>query len=339
MILAEITVDTVEYHLSTDGYQGEKYYYPFIVSMPRLSIGPVGKGGLIGVQLGDIVLTKDPHNLTHPFGGARFSSMLNNPTQYACKIIWSETQEVLHDATISLINLDVNNLTFTLADHAFEETLKHFSITNKWNYVEEIKNTNPVTVTVTGHEFVVGQRVVFENLVSAGVELNYAKTNHNFYIITSVSGNDVGLKDSQNVDVDPSGITTGTITFDNGITDGLPKNRIGIPAFVPFTHGDVFHKTPVIRRTDKEVANPNMEFRNLAYPLEVYEDGVLVGSTNPNSPEYFNTQPTDTVIFLNSAMAEGDLSISGRSRNGSTLNELFNFFATELNLGFDSSKA
>jgi hypothetical protein len=339
MILAEITVDTVEYYLSTDGYQAEKFYFPFIVSMPRLSIGPVGKGGLIGVQLGDIVLTKDPHNTNHPFGGGRFGSMLNNPTQYACKIIWSETQEVLHDAAISLIALDEQSLTFTLADRAFEETLKRYSITNKWNYVEEVKNTTPVTVDVPGHEYVVGQRVVFSNMTGAGIELNYDGDLDNYYIVASVSGDDVGLKDSENVDVDPSGVTIGTVTYDGGLSDNIPKNRIGIPAFVPFTHGDVFHKTPVIRRSEKEVANPNMEYGNLSFPLEVYEDGVLVGSTDPNSSEYFNRLPTDTVIYLNSALAEGDLSISGRSRNGSTLTELFNYFATQLNLGFNSNKA
>jgi len=339
MILAEITVNSTVYYCSTEGYQGLEFYYPFIVSMPRLDIGPVGKGGLIGVQLGDIVLTKDPHNENHPFGGGRFNDLITNSNQYLCKILWSENREVLHDAAISLLALDANTLTFTLADKAYEQTLKRYSITQKWNYVEEVKNTNPLTCEVPNHEFVVGQRVVFSNMTGAGIELNYDGDLDNYYIVASVSGDDVGLKDSENVDVDPSGVTTGTVTYDGGLSDNIPKNRIGIPAYVPFTHGDVFHKTPVIRRSEREVANPNMEYGNLAYPLELYEDGVLVGSTDPTSSEYFNRLPTDTVIYLNSALAEGDLSISGRSRNGSTLTELFNYFATELNLGFNSDKA
>ena len=343
MILAEITVNSTVYYCSTEGYQGLEFYYPFIVSMPRLDIGPVGKGGLIGVQLGDIVLTKDPHNENHPFGGGRFNDLITNSNQYLCKILWSENREVLHDAAISLLALDANTLTFTLADKAYEQTLKRYSITQKWNYVEEVKNTNPLTCEVPNHEFVVGQRVVFSNMTGAGIELNYSKTSDNYYVIGSVNGDDVGLLDKEDNGVDPVDITTGVCTFDNGTDsysgDRIPKNRIGIPAYVPFTHGTVFHKTPVVRRWETEVANPNMLTGNSNFPLEVYEDGVLIGTTDPTSSEYFDRLPDADVIYLNNAMAEGDLSISGRSANGGTLKELFQYFATKLGLGFDDSKA
>lgn len=342
MILAEITVDSTVYYLSTEGYQGENFYYPFIVSMPRLEIGPTGKGGLIGVKLGDIVLTKDPHNQNHPFGGTRFGDMLTAGTQYPCRIIWSENKEVLHDAAISLLSMDTETLSFTLADVAFEQTLKRYSITEKWNYVEEVYNTNPVTVEVPSHELVVGMQVVFSNMTGAGNELNYTKAQDNWFTVYSVSGDTIGLRDKNNNNVDPANVTTGAVSFDNGSDeysgDNIPKNRIGIPAFVPFTHGEVFHKTPVVRRYEREVANPNLAVDNPEYPIQVYEDGVLVGSSDPTSDEYFLTAPTADVIYLNNPMASGDLSISGRSSNGGTLTELFQYFATKLGLGFDNTK-
>lgn len=339
MILAEITVDNTVYYLSQEGYQGEYFYYPFLISMPRLDIGAVGKGGLIGVRLGDLTITNDPHNQQHPFSGTRYADLLAQPYQYSCRIYWSETMTLLHDGAISLAQIEQTQLTFTLADPAFEQILKYYSITNKWFYVEEVLNTTPVTITVSGHEFVVGQEIVFDLMQGPGQELNYDRANHNYYVVASVSGNTIGLKDSENQDILPANVTLGTVTLDNGTTDNIPKNRVGIPALVPFTHGAVFHKTPVIRRHGTEVANPNMSWTNTEFPLEVYEDGVLIGSTDPASPELFNRAPTETVIYLNSQMAEGDLSISGISLNGSTISDLFIYLGEQLNLGYNGDKA
>lgn len=339
MILAEITIGQVTYYLSSEGYQGEQYHYPFIKTLPRLEIGSIGKGGLIGVKLGDITITNDPHNQDHPFGGTRYTDLLTNNDLYSVKIIWSKTKEVLHDGAMSLSALTQEELTFNLTDQAYEKYLKHYSITNQWFYVEEVLNQTPVTLTIPGHEFVVGQVIVFDLMQAAGSELNYSKTADNYYVVSSVSGNDVGIKDKNNLDVSPANVTTGTVTFDNGSSDGIPKNRVGIPAYVPFTHGKVFHKTPVIRRHDTEVANPNLKIASAGNPIEVYEDGVLIGTSDPTSSEYFNRQPTADVIYLNSQMAEGDLSISGQSDNGSTLSELFQYFANQLILGFNNDKA
>lgn len=94
MILAEITIGQVTYYLSSEGYQGEQYHYPFIRTLPRLEIGSIGKGGLIGVKLGDITITNDPHNQDHPFGGTRYTDLLTNNDLYSVKIIWSKTKEV-----------------------------------------------------------------------------------------------------------------------------------------------------------------------------------------------------------------------------------------------------
>ena len=342
MILAEITVTdntgSTVYPCSIEGFQGPKYYYPFVISMPSLEIGPEGGGGLIQVKLGSLTLTREPNNPLHPFGGKRFQDLVNNPDQYACKILWSENKETLHDAAITLASMEPDKLVFKLTDKTYEKPLKHYSITEKWNYVDEVVSATPVQVVVPGHNFVVGQRIVFAEMTGPGIELNYDKAVNNYFIVGQVIGDEtLGLLTPDNEPLPPTGITLGTCVYDNGSTDQIPKNRVGIPAIVPFTHGKVFHKTPVVRRHATEVANPNLATTNPSGHLEVYEDGVLIGTTNPNSPELFAIPPTLDTIYLNSPMAEGALSISGISRNGETLSDLYAYFANELTLGFDDS--
>ena len=341
MLLVTITVDTVDYHVATDSYQGDFFYYPFVASMPVLEIGPQGSGGLIGVRLGNIALTRDASNPDHPFGVDRFNKLISEPGQYLCKIVWSKTKEVLHDGTIGLANVSDQILDFTLTDPIYEQELKRYAITEKWFFVEDVlapSGGGPYRVKVSGHEFVVGMRVVFAEMTGPGSELQYNQTDDNWFIVGSVTSDEIGIYTK---DFSPltAGVTTGTPVFDNGTADGIPKNRIGVPAYVPFCHGTVFHKTPVVRRSNQEVANPNLIHTNPSFPLEVYEDGVLIGTNDPSSPEAYTKAPTDEVIYLNSPMADGKLSICGRARSGGTINELFRHFSGLLGLGFDDSKA
>ena len=349
MILAEIKVGDDWYYCAETDFEGSNYYWPFLLDMSTLEIGPMGNGGLIGVRIGNLTLTRDPHNINHPFGGERYQHLVNNDNQYLCKLIWSKTWQTIHEGAISLTDTNEQNITFALTPPTYDQELKRFSITEKWNYVEDVKagsgvGGRPLTITTSlNHEYVVGMRVVFAEMTGAGKELNYSKADNNWFIVGSVSGQDIGLYNKDNEPLDTGGFTLGTPVFDNGdadhSNDGIPKNRIGVPALIPFTHGTVFHKTPVIRRSNTEVANPNMMTSNPAAPLEVYEDGVLILSTDSSSPEYAKKFPTDDVIYLNSGMGQGQLSICGRSRNGGTLTELFQYFATQLTLGLNTDKA
>lgn len=343
MILAEIKVENDWYYCAETDFEGEHYYWPFLLDMSTLELGPMGSGGLIGVRLGNLTLTRDPHNKHHPFGGERYQFLMNSYNQFLCKLIWSKTWQTLHEGAMALQSTSDKSFVFALTPPTYEQTLKRSTITENWTYVEEVISGSPVKVkTSLNHELVVGMRIVFAEMTGAGIELNYTPDDDNWYIVGSVSGDEIGLYTQDNQPMPSTDITTGACTFDNGdadhSNDGIPKNRMGIPALVPFTHGTVFHKTPVIRRSNTEVANPNMMINNPAVPLEVYEDGVLILSTDSSSPEYPNRYPTDDVIYLNSGMGSGQLSICGRSRNGGTLTELFQYFGTKLGLGLNTDK-
>ena len=343
MILAEIKIGSDWFYCAETDFEGEHFYWPFLQDMSTLELGPMGSGGLIGVRLGNLTLTRDPHHKHHPFGAERYQHLMNSYNQYLCKLIWSKTWETIHEGAMALTSTNEKSLVFALTPPTYEQELKHMSITEQWTYVEEVNSGVTLTIkTELTHELVVGQRVVFAEMTGAGNELNYDSAANNWFVVGSVAGEYIGIHDQDNQPLPSSSVTLGTCVFDNGdadhSNDGIPKNRIGIPAYVPFTHGTVFHKTPVIRRSNTEIANPNMVVTNTSFPLEVYEDGVLILSTDSSSPEYPVRYPTNDVIYLNSGMGQGQLSICGRSRNGGTLTDLFSYFATRLGLGLNTDK-
>jgi len=333
VLLAEITVGGEVYYCARGVYQGGRFYYPFITDLPQLEIGPT-EGALIGVRLGDLVLTREPDNLLHPFGGARFAPLLNEPTLYNVRIRWQEGGAVLHDGAMALTKLDDESLTFALTDPVFEQELKFYSITADWYYCEEVADDGSgyVQLLVPNHEFIVGTRVLLEQMQTAGAELNYSRNDNNYYEIDGVNGDRVTIKDKDNVRVQVAGVTLGAVTFSAG------NNRVGTPAFVPFTHGIVQNQRPVIQRWNEEIANPGLTWLDPSNPIEVWEDGTLIGSSDPASPEFFQRTPDETTIYLNQPTTNGDLSISGRGTFGTSLDDLFRYVANRLSLGYDNAR-
>jgi hypothetical protein len=250
------------------------------------------------------------------------------------RITWQEGGAVLHDGAMALTKLDDTSLTFALTDPVFEQELKFYSITADWYYCEEVADDGSgyVQLLVPNHEFIVGTRVVIEQMQTAGVELNYSRSNNNYYEIDGVNGDRVTIKDKDNVRVQTAGVTLGAVTFSAG------NNRVGTPAFVPFTHGIVQNQRPVIQRWNEEIANPGLTWLDPSNPIEVWEDGTLIGSSDPASPEFFQRTPDETTIYLNQPTTNGDLSISGRGTFGTSLDDLFRYVANRLSLGYDNAR-
>jgi len=74
----KITVSGTDYYVSNTEYMSPdgNYYHGFVDSAPNLTLGTT-RGGFLTVRSGMIVLTSDPENGDHPFGLARFTTLLS----------------------------------------------------------------------------------------------------------------------------------------------------------------------------------------------------------------------------------------------------------------------
>ena len=198
----------------------------------------------------------------------------------------------------------------------------------------------PVSITALNHGFVTGTVVIFEQMDSYGELLEYQSVAvDNYYYVVRTGSNTFTLQDKDFIPVTSGYGTTGTFTSDGN------THRVGVPLRVPFSWGIIKNATPVVKKRDDEVANPDLQTNNSSYPIEIREDGVLIYSTDNTSSEFWNgsggsgVAPTSTVIKLNAATTGGVLSISGISNRGSTLSSFYSHVATELGLTLDTSYA
>jgi len=332
-LLVKIENDSEEFYLSDKPYRGEHFYYPFVAKMPIVEIGSVNSA-YIGIKYGQIELVNDQTDSRHPFGLGRFNSMLQDLTSYPVTISWNELNDPILTGSIYLQQITETSLVFDIADTVFEQTLLRYTITEGWSYVEEIIEGTPLTVKANGHSLIKGQTIVFENMVSVGSELNYSDDQDNWYQVGDVVDSDhFKLLSKDGVELSSDNYTVGTVTFSEGY------NRVGNSAHIPFSFGEIVHRTPVIKKSSDEVANPYLIHNDPTnYPLRVYEDGVLIGTNEPGQSETFVKMPDEKTIYLNGVL-RGVGSISGMSRKGRTLTQLFTYLANQLDLTYDGSKA
>ena len=342
-LLATITVDGTAYRGSIRGFAGQNFYQPFIKRMPSLELGQVEDSGKIGVKFGNITLTNDYLSATHPFALQRYEDLLTAPGLYATSLKWGEAGSDLFSGNIFLQSVTDTELTFALTDTEFTKGARPFTLTENFAFVEAVISSGagtPVSITALNHGFVTGTVVIFEQMDSYGELLEYSGiATDNYYYVVRTGSNTFTLQDKNFIPVTSGYGTTGTFTSDG------ETHRVGVPLRIPFSWGIVKNVTPVIKKRDDEVANPDLQTNNSSYPIEIREDGVLIYSTDNTSSEFWNgsggsgVAPTSTVIKLNSATTGGVLSISGISNRGSTLLSFYQYVATDLGLTIDTSYA
>ena len=340
-LLATITVDGTDYRGSLRGFAGQNFYQPFIKRMPSLELGQVEDSGKIGVKFGNIVLTNDYLNASHPFSLQRYEDLLTAPSLYATTLKWGEAGSDLFSGNIFLQTVTDTELTFALTDTEYTKGARPFTLTENFAFVEAVTSSGagtPVSITALNHGFVTGTVVIFEQMDSYGELLEYQSVAvDNYYYVVRTGTNTFTLQDQNFIPVTSGYGTTGTFTSDG------ETHRVGVPLRIPFSWGIIKHATPVIKKRDDEVANPDLQTNNSSYPIEIREDGVLIYSTDNTSSEFWNgsggsgVAPTSTVIKLNSATTGGVLSISGISNRGSTLLSFYQYVATDLGLTINTS--
>lgn len=328
-LLVTITVDSTDFYLSNKQFVGTHYYYPFVVVPPTIEIGVVS-GGLVRIKYGSITLSNDKNSNVHPFGTGRYKFLFDTQVfPYPIEIRTDENATPIITGNAYFSNFRDDGIVFDISDIEYEQILTRYTQTEKWCYVENISSDTPAQITANNHQFVTGQIITFERMIPANSDLEYSETNDNYFIVGNViDANTFELHTKDNVDVVGADIQNGAVAFSE------LNNRVGLPQENPFTFGQIINRTPVIKKYANEVANPYLLTASNTYPIEVREDGVLIGTTDSNSAEYFTTLPTSSTITLN-ANTTGVISISGMSRNGATLTELFTYLATKLGLGFE----
>jgi len=320
-LLAEITVRGTTYRLSRQGIAGQYFYQPFVVRMPTLELGQVEDSGKIGVKFGYITLTNEPTNPDHPFGVIRYNSLFTVQQLFPCVLRWGEDGRALFDGQIFLQNISETEITFALTDKSYELGARKFSLTESFTFVEGIRvyptsENKPLLIICPNHQFQTGQVVSFERMTNIGGDLEYTEpsfdvstqaqdlNSDNYYIIDSVL-TDTPAQTSLNNATNQQAFTIQNKRFipvtrlptnspfpaivEQFLTyssDGY-NHRVGFPQRVPFVWGAFQHETPVLKKRSNEIANPGLLLNDPDYPIEVREDGVLIYSTNPSSPEYY----------------------------------------------------
>ena len=116
----KLTVDATAYYISDDGYAGENYWHPFLLSPPGLGLSG---DGWIKLQSGSLVLKNEPWNANHPFSYSNgdFATLLSTPSkEYDVSINFNNESmvqnEVLWSGKTILDRVSNEVLTFKLFD-------------------------------------------------------------------------------------------------------------------------------------------------------------------------------------------------------------------------------
>jgi len=116
----KLTVDSTAYYLSDDGYAGENYWHPFLLSPPDLELSG---DGWIKLQSGSLILKNEPWNANHPFSYSNgdFATLLSTPSkEYDVSINYNNESmvqnEVLWSGKTILDRVSNEVLTFKLFD-------------------------------------------------------------------------------------------------------------------------------------------------------------------------------------------------------------------------------
>jgi len=126
--LVKMNVSSTDYYISDSGYAGENFWNPFLLSTPRIEY----KGeGWIKAQTGQLVLSRDPNNSSHPFNysAGTYANLLSSPsTQYAVQINHDDEDmsdgNFLWEGKAIFDSISVDSISFNLFTEQPSETFQ-----------------------------------------------------------------------------------------------------------------------------------------------------------------------------------------------------------------------
>ena len=300
ILLVEITFNQKRWYLSEEGYMGESYYSPFLEESPSLELGEV-KGGYIGVRLGNLSISNRPNDRFSPFSifGGGYEKLLSNPSQKIPVLLsWQQKDatESIFDGNMYLSSFDVDKFTFLLEDKTKDVDLLETAVDIKSNHVSvasiSIRNLNvgssladaKAEVSAPAHGLVTGDLI----RVSGA-------TAHTEFNTTDDSGN---IEDRE---VTVLNVNAFTYPVGSASNNFLYSDQYSLQTFTkkpkPFAFGVVDREKDIIQTAERnrtttidevlsgfEYDNPDLDpsanaedSQGEARPLQLYDDGVLVG--------------------------------------------------------------
>ena len=295
-LLVEIDFNGKTWHLSQEGYIGDDYYAPFLSSTPELELGQI-KGGYINVRIGDLSIANMPNERLSPFSifGGGYKKLLSNPTEkIPVRIFWMQDnrQSSIFSGTMYMESFDKDSFNFILEDELSDVDL----LTTASDIKSEFQET--VSVSIRGLGTVNG---IYLEAVAA--------PDHGL-----LDGDYINVANAVNTEFNtPENSVLGekrpiTVIDDNFFTYELdattsayePAGSYDLSYFtkknVPFSFGIVTREKGLIQKEDGNQGQKGFSYSNpqlkLAsdytnpsdvVPIELFDDGDLVGSSDTNS--------------------------------------------------------
>ena len=319
VLLVEITFNDKKWYLSEEGYMGESYYAPYLADSLSLELGEV-KGGFIGVRLGNLSIANRPNDRFSPFSifGGGYAALLSNPVQkIPIDVYWQQKQssEAIFSGTMYLSSFDTDKFTFLLEDGISDLDLLDEAVDITSDFVDlasiSIKgNGNTATVLAPDHGLFTGDQIrVFDATSTTNnsevIKFNTLDTNRLDTIevsITKTDDNSFSYTLVNDTNGNPQSTTAFVYAREYRMQTFTKKAQ-------PFSFGVVVKEKDIIKTAERarvqnadgsfqlgsssgdEFANPGLNHvpspipvdkDNIKRPLELFDDGVLVGSVQNN---------------------------------------------------------
>ena len=221
LVTVQMTVNSTEYYMSTEGFIGSNYYEPFIASLPNIKWAG---DGWIKLQAGQLAITNQPNLENHPFAySTNLNSLITNPDQqYLTAINVGEptSKELGLWYGYSVVkNIDSNIIVFDLYEYARHQSLGNNRSVGTWP-IASFTAGSTTTITISNVEM--GSGTLEENL-KAGDQIKITSggaqspvENDVVYTVLSVSGNTCTIP----VDSSSATFTALQVVTDSGTSGG-----------------------------------------------------------------------------------------------------------------------
>ena len=274
VLLTEMTFNNKQWYLSQDGHMSENYYAPYLTKAPQLEIGQI-KGGFIGVRLGNISIINKPNDRFSPFSifSGGYAKLISDPTQQIpVEIKWQQNERTssLFDGTMYLKTFGSDALTFLLEDKYTDVDLLQNEVDIKANF----STLSSVSISAAGTTATV---ISPDHGLSTGDEIT----------VTSATTSNFNVADSPITKIDDNSFSYTVVSTTATEISGTYVIQFKAKKPGPFSFGIVDMKRGLIQKEDGtgttkgfSYANPQLNPTDTTNRLRLFDDGILVGTTN-----------------------------------------------------------
>lgn len=298
VLLVEIDFNGKTWHLSEEGYIGDYYYAPYLSESPEIELGQI-KGGYINIRIGNLSIANRANERFSPFSifGGGYKKLLNNPTlKIPVRIFWMQNNisNSIFSGTMYMESFNTDKFDFILEDELSDIDLLTTASDIKSEFVEAttvsirglgtVNGLYPAEVAAPDHGLLTGDYINVANAVETAFN----------------TPENSGLGEKRAVTVIDDNFFTYQLDSPTSVYEAAGAYDISYfsKKNVPFSFGIVTREKGLIQKEDGNqgskgfsYANPQLklasDYTNPAdvVPIELYDDGVLVGSSDTGSTQ------------------------------------------------------